>query len=122
MTRLAANSFQQDTNAKTVAVTMPGHTSGSETRVRICQRLSPSSCAASSTSIGIPAKKLCRIHTANDRLKAAFTRIMASQVSLMPSTKNSRINPVTSTVGCNIWVTSTSPRNSARPGNRRRAV
>ena len=62
------------------------------------------------------------IHTAKDRLNAAFTRIIASQVSLSPSATNSRNSPAASTVGCSIWVASTSSRNDRSAGKRCRAV
>ena len=69
---------------KMIAVTMPGQTSGSVTVRSVFRRPAPSSAAASSISFGTEAKKECIIHTAKDRLNAALTRIMASQVSLMP--------------------------------------
>ena len=61
------------------STTTPGQTSGRLTRSKVCNRFNPSSCAASSISTGIEAKKLCRIQIANARLNAAFTRIIASQ-------------------------------------------
>ena len=82
----------------------------------------PSICAASSTSFGMPAKKLCMIQTANDRLNAALTRIIAAHVSRIPRAMNWRNRPDVSTAGCTIWVTITRNRNTSRPGNRNRAV
>src|SRR5690606_40322918 len=55
----AANSFHDATNVNTTAVTMPGHTSGRLILVSTAKVPAPSSCAASSTSRGMPAKKLC---------------------------------------------------------------
>ena len=62
------------------------------------------------------------IQIANARLNAAFMRIIASQVSLIPSATISLNRPVASTVGCSICVTITRNRNTPRPGNRNRAV
>src|SRR5690606_36683545 len=97
MTRDAANSFQAATNVKMIAVTMPGHTSGRLMRNRTVQRPAPSICAASSTSLGTLAKNECMIHTANARLNAALTRIIASHVSTIPKARNWRNRPATST-------------------------
>ncbi|MNW59560.1 hypothetical protein D3C74_374820 [compost metagenome] len=122
MTRLAANSFHAATKVKMIAVTIPGQTNGRLMRNSVAHRPAPSICAASSISCGTLAKKLCMIHTANARLKAALTRIIASQVSTIPNARNCRKRPATSTAGWSICVTSTRNRKAMRPGNRKRAV
>ena len=47
------NSFQLSVKAKIPAEISPGTASGSTTRVRICQRVAPSTSALSSSSEGI---------------------------------------------------------------------
>jgi len=93
----AENSFHELTNTKTIAVTMPGHTSGSEILNIVWSRPSPSMRAASSISLGTEAKKACMIQMANDR-------------------------PTARTVGCSICVHSTRRRNTMRPGKRNLAT
>ena len=47
------NSVQQAMKAKTAAATMPGAASGTATRQKACQRVQPSTRAASSIDFGI---------------------------------------------------------------------
>ncbi len=118
----AAYSFQVLTNTNTMAVTMPGHTSGSEMRNIVWRRPRPSIRAASSISFGTPAKKACMIQMANDRLNAALIRISAAHTAYPCQPLNCWKRPTASTVGWSIWVISTRSRNTRRPGNRKRAT
>ena len=121
-TKAAAYSFHVLTNTKMIAVTMPGHTSGSAMRNSACTRPTPSIRAASSISLGTEAKKACMIQIANDRLNAPLIRMSATQTMWPFQPTNSWYRPMASTVGCSICVISTTSRNASRPGNRNRAM
>ena len=68
-------SFQLVMNAKIEVATRPGATSGSRILTKAPRRLEPSTCAASSSSRGIPIRKPRSVHTEKGSTKVMYVTI-----------------------------------------------